>query len=442
MRTRNLNIKLLLSVLLLSSGALVQAGNLASDGLRLVLDNGWVVPVSADGRALTGTATKLELPKASTGIYKVIEDRSFDRLYVVPQSDYAARGAVVFEWSSLRRIGFLPGVSEVIVPLDPAEKAIVTRMYRTSRADESGWNARIEWLVQGGADSSWIQSRDRTRPLRMIHQRELADTDHDWTLFQCPIQNGGGYRTRVPYLTLSRELIEQLDPQASEIDARRRAMQDGAIVDCWRNGDLLKAVLHDVGNGLSISRIRVGRKTAERINEVSAWMKAQDQGDEGPAAFIAAGDSGRYALTFQHDGSALLADWTDTSIQTFSAPDPDPEVFIRQSGQSSDGADHYFARNRYRYRSAVSPTYIEGGADRLLDDHVYRFSILPTPRWTKLELPDALTAPKQRAEAVAQIHAREDLDEAQRAEAVAALPLLEELSRQLGVVDIVYVLSR
>lgn len=379
-----MKLKLFLGLMLAASATLAQAS--ASQNLRLVLDSGWVLPVSDDGSTVLGVPTKLVLPKGTQGIYKVIEDRRFDRLYVVPQSDYAARGTVVFEWKSLRRLGFLPGVSEVVIPVSAREKTIATREYRAVRVDSTGWNARIEWLAQGGAASSSIQLRDRRKPEMLIRQHVLTDADHDWTLFQCQTPNPSRYLTRVPYLTVDRMLQEQ-QASNSTLESRTVSMREGAIQDCWTNGELLKTVLVDVGDGVSLSKVGANGKSVKRI-EMESWMGSGALVSYGVAGPFALGLEGNYAMMYRHDGTAVFADFYRSNLLALSVPRSHDFPFLRLSGRSSDGLELYFTAIKYRYRSVISANYIEGGADRILSDRIYRISVSPKPQWIELNSPD------------------------------------------------------
>ncbi|MGD9584423.1 MAG: hypothetical protein AB7V26_12255 [Lysobacterales bacterium] len=456
-------------IFILASLAVLTTARAGVDApLRVVLNSGWVIPLSGDGSKLTGTPVKLALPDKADGIYSATADYAYNRLYVVPQTPYNARGAVVYELSSLRRIAFLPGVSEVLIPADPDVDMMVTRVYEKEGGSSFGSSARIEELIYETHDSTRIQSRMRKNARTILHQHvDSGDNQSDYFgVFQCFSRTRLAYLSRPPFVVVSQKLDQVILPEGKTLESRGKALQDGVIIDCWPNGDVLKYYDWDTEQRIFVNHVPAEGGAANIIGDIRMWEGFDEDGRGMDGRAYALGANGRYAMIYNYHGGALVFDFKEHDKIPLEVYPSAAGRYVRQVGWSRNRDKAFFVEIYYQYRSAIDHTYIESGSNRVLQNRLYVLSVEGAPTFRPVPLPaeleeineylrrkqeimsdltdwkvqviqddDSLTD-AEKAERVAAVY-RERLTDEQKTEQIAKLPPLSALGQQVGKIEIV-----
>jgi hypothetical protein len=411
---------------------------LAADaaGLRLVMRNGWVVPLTADGTQLAGEPQRLDLPQAAQGerlgIYSAKPDYATGRLYVVPQTPYAARGTVVYDLASYRRIDFLPGVTEVNIPADPEARTLYTRTWTLDQPP--GDDTSLEYAMFEGVAKVTVEVRERRDASNVVARGDKTD----WpVLGRCLLAHAKAYATSVPYALVDEKLATRKLPAAESMDARMRLLHEGSPEDCWANGDLLLALPSRSTmqyEGLDFSKPVVARRTAAGdyrrfVGNDTAWMIDRRY------ALRALGTNGRWAVLLTNGDSHIFDFATQGEHSTRATGNP------YWAQLSADGQTLYLFALWYQSRGGGFDTlYIDGGATRSLAGALNRVTVAgDVPQGGAVALPKALTSIKDYYDRVDFIE-RNYVDD-ERRQQIEAIGPLGELGRKIGRVEIVGVIA-
>ncbi|WP_257387925.1 hypothetical protein [Tahibacter caeni] len=368
-------------VLLAALAALLFGAPLQAGRVRLVLDNGYVLPLSADGSAFDGEFGKLAL-RGEQRIHAIEPDYAMGRLYVTldgPQPDYLTQ---VYDLASLKLLDELDGVVAVYVPDSAKAKTVLMRRY--DPRDDSG-HARstlsLLWLI--GSDVQW-QLRDRRRYARML----AAGPDESY--FVLPRCHFGGSRPFVtlnPYLRLDRRFAPALLPGFKAARERIRQTRQSRIVQaCLDGGETLETIGEvsprpgepEALRHASALERRRGEKVLTRYELPSALLPLSAEQDARRL-----GRDGRWVALINLGLVLDLAEGMLAEAHIAGAP---------WLTRSADGETLYGLPRHYVYRSIVSDGYIEGGGP-VFTGGVDRLSVAGGRlRRDKLPLPAELQA--------------------------------------------------
>jgi hypothetical protein len=417
--------------LLLALFVLAAAPAGAADRLRLVLDSGWVVPLSGDGRRFDGEPQKLDLPTGSGRLYRFEIDAQQRRLYVTPQLPYGQRGTAVFDLKTLKRLGFMPGVTEVTVPVDPAAPWFVAHSY-VSRDTAPDDDFGAEQLRYERATAQTIELRARRDWSKIgATAREVPLSFDAITLWQCYSRARKGFIESsgrdVVGDDLKRAVIARAEGEVAAADAGRPRA-------CWPNGEQLLARWTDERSGAAgflardgggAAPVRVQAATRPYLRAENAWL-------------LPLGGDAHYAVYASGDSEFTLFDFERQRVQP-----------LRVSGNagfahySADRRELYLTSAYYEFHGATESNYIEGmygGAD--YGDEIYRIRIGDDDVHSeKLELPAELQEINERA---ARLNAIDDLGNAPeeyKQEMRDAVPPLGPLGQKLKTFAIVGVIA-
>jgi len=358
----------LFALALLLAGAPVDAGQ-----IRLVLGNGYVLPLDADGSALAGEARQLALP-AEQAIHAIEPDYANRRLYVTldgPQPHYLTR---VYDLETLQLLDELDDVVAVYVPDDPAVRTFLTRRYVSTKADR--YQGSTLSLIRMIGDLHW-QQRDRRRPAKV-----LADGADDTIYPPLPRCHRGGSR---PFLSadprwrpgrrFARTATKDTGTSGDEPPLQR------LILACLPGGDTLELLYErDYGiyrrfDGYPAKWIerRHGKRSVARY-AIEPFVPLRDTQLE--TRLLGAG--GRYLVV---PALGLVVDTVDATIRRAGIGGEPPWMT-----RSADGQTLYGLPLNYVYRSIISETYTEGGSPWFVGG-IDRLSVADgTPRVDKLAL--------------------------------------------------------
>lgn len=427
-RRRVRHARLPLLALLLVAGAAAQAAG----PLRLVLDSGWIVPVSGDGQQFAGEAHKLDLPPDSGRIARFSIDAAQRRLYVTPQLPYGRRGTAVFDLATLKRLGFMPGVAQVTVPVDATAPWLVTHSY-VSRDASPGDNLSVEQLRFEHADAQTVELRAR----------------RDWNTTGASVRDvplSFGATTLWPcYAKAQKAFIEPAGLGVVGDDLKPRAVarpagsappaQSGVAAACWPGGERLLVNWSDERSDQSGFLARAGGtgKAVARVDAKSPLRLRSERAD-----VFALGRDARYGLYTRGNDEFVAFDFERNSARRLNV------VGNAAFAQfSSDRSALYLVSAYYEFRGATDTLYIDGmygGAD--YGDQVYRIRVDDDGvRSEKLELPQALREINDRAAQLSQIDALDDTPEEYKQEMRERIAPLGPLGQKLGTFAIVGVIA-
>lgn len=359
----------LLALALLLAGAAVEAGQ-----IRLVLDNGYVLPLNADGSAFDGEFRWLALP-AEQGIHAIEPDYANRRLYVTldgPKPHYLTQ---VYDLETLQLLDELDDVVAVYVPDDPAVRTLLTRRYVPTDTDR--YEGSTLSLIRMIGDLHWEQ-RDRRRPGKV-----LAEGPGDTTYPPLPRCHRGGSR---PFLSadprwrpdrrFARTATHDTDMSSDQPPLQR------LILACLPGGDTVELLYerdHDVyrrfdGFPAKWLERRHGKRSVARY-AIEPFVPLRDWQFETRLL----GTGARYLVV---PTLGLVLDTVDAKISRTGIGGEPP-----WTTRSADGQTLYGLPLNYVYRSIVSETYTEdgsawfvGGIDRLrVTDGTPRVDKLPLP---------------------------------------------------------------
>lgn len=341
---------------------------LAAGRLRLVLDSGWVVPLSADGRKLEGEAKRLELPAAAQGVYNFAVDHVQRKLYVTAQLPYAARGTSVFDLDSLKLLGFLPGVAEVVVPLDDEAPWLVTRTFLSADASAKGAGA-VEQLRHLDVDAVTWELRRRKAWSEVASSRVKQPLSFASDMLpQCYSRTQKAFLDFAPY----RSFDERLDERDADESAKTASLAQGRVVGCWANGDaLLVKWAGEIAsmNNWPASGALVRRSAGGKLTEVEP--SAPRRLEPRDAALVPLGRDSRFALYAARESTFVLFDFEQRRTRNL--------VLSGNPSFAQYSRDHnawYLPNVVYEFRGSSSLNYIEGmDGGATYADNVYRVSV-------------------------------------------------------------------
>lgn len=360
----------------------------AAEHLRLLLDSGWVIPLSGDGSRLDGDPIRLELPEAAQGVESMAIDFVQSRLYVIPVLLFDDRGAVVYDLRTLAKVGFLPGVSEVDIPVDRAAPHIVT-VRRVDLDDRSESSSRaMSDRVRTILSKRVTEIRNRADPMQVLGSAEIGAIHA-----RCYSVALGGFRTYTPdaWYDLQVVLRKASGPKTPEgLDAEDAL---GHVEDCWANGDLLRvrSDLNQRQGSFSFTAADVARQSLNgvvtHVDEPRHWRLPTHD-----SAFVALGQDSRYA--------AFLSGEVGTQLFDFQRGEAIPlaiggNPFFAQ--ESADGNEWYLpgVMATFRDDERMGMT-TESSWTRT--DKLFRLDVNGNPRSEEVALPNEITEVNRRNE--------------------------------------------
>lgn len=423
-------------MLLLAAAALLFAAPLQAGRVRLVLDNGYVLPLNADGSAFAGEFGRLALP-GEQRIHAIEPDYATGRLYVTldgPQPGYLTQ---VHDLASLKLLDTLDGVVTVYVPDAAKARTVLMRRY-APRKDTGYAGSVLSLLSMLGGDVQW-QRRDRRRYATVLAERR---DEGERLLPRCDLGGSRPYLSIDPYRRFDRHFAPvQLPGLQADRERNRSRGQQRSVAACLDDGQTLELLSDQTPRSTDPETVYAVRALERRRGERVLARYAPDSAVLPSTARDEArwlGRDGRYVALLDLDLVLDLADGTLTGAHVAGPP---------WLTRSADGETLYGLPRHYVYRSIVSSGYIEGGwpvftggVDRLsvAGGHVRRDK-LPLPA----ELQDLLAQQDAQSEAFrerleqsdpSEAAAAEENDarEAGESEPETAAPVLTPLQRQLG----------
>jgi hypothetical protein len=415
--------------------AIAWAGAARAERLRLVLENGWVVPLSADGRKLDGEPRRLQLPAAAKGVFRFAPDYAFRKLYVTPTLPYQARGTAVFDLDSLKPLGFLPGVTELAIPLDDKAPLLLAKTYLTSFPDPDTFSS-IEQLHYAAAEAQTLQLRSRKAWNEVVAQRENESLSFaSYVLPHCYSAAHKGFLDAAGYRVIDASL--NLHDFAAK-SGRAAALTQGLTAGCWANGDALLAQWGGEAaarNGWPAAGALVRRSVDGQVVRLEAGASQRFVSRD--SVVFSIGRDGRYAGYLNDGVTFALFDFGAERVQML--PLSGNPAFAQYS---ADRDAWYVPNVVYDYRGSTSLSYIEGmdgGAS--YGDSVYRLSVRDGVRAERLALPAELTEIGERAARLYEIDHLDDSPEDYRQSLRDKLPPLGPVGQKLQTFAIVGVIA-
>jgi hypothetical protein len=338
------------SALLFAAAALLFGAPLQAGRVRLVLDNGYVLPLNSDGSAFAGEFGKLAL-RGEQRIHAIEPDYATGRLYATldgPQPNYLTQ---VYDLASLKLLDDLDGVVAVYVPDAATARTVLMRRYAPV-TDEGYTGSTLSLLSMIGGDVQW-QLRDRRRYAKVLAE---GRDEGSRLLPRCHLGGGRPYLTVDPYWRLDRHFAPvRLAGFDAERERRRRSGQQRSVQTCLDDGQTLDALTDlqprstDPETVYPIHALerRRGERVLARYAPDSAVLPSTAR-DEARRL----GRDGRYVALLDLDLVLNLVDGTLTSARIAGPP---------WLTRSADGETLYGLPRHYVYRSIVSDGYIEGG---------------------------------------------------------------------------------
>ncbi|MBN8738911.1 MAG: hypothetical protein BGP24_13320 [Lysobacterales bacterium 69-70] len=345
--------------------------------MRLVLDNGYVLRLNADGSAFDGEFGKLAL-RGGQRIHAIEPDYATGRLYVTldgPPPNYLTQ---VHDLASLELLDSLDGVVAVYVPDERKARTVLMRRYQ--RRDDRGYtNASLmpEELAISG-DLQW-QRRDRRHPAKVL---TAGPDEANLALPRCDLGGSLPFLTANPYWRLDRHFAPASLPGFKA--ARERIPQSRQ----WR---VVQACLDDGQTLETVGDMDPQSREPEALYKVSALERRRGEQVfaryETPATLLPVAAE-QEARRLGHDGRRIaliglgvVLDLTEGTL--VNARIAGPPWLTR----SADGETLYGLPRHYVYRSIATDNYLvgsspvfTGGVDRLsvAGGHVRRDK-LPLP---------------------------------------------------------------
>jgi len=370
---------LALGLFLLFSLASSTPAHAAIDSLsnvRLLLTDGHVVELDANGELAEGEPLRIDLGTASS-IHAVALDAVSGRLYVTPESDYSQRGTRVFRLSALERLETLPGVTRVAIPKQ-VSASIITAFRYVSTSEAPPFSGLQELHENSGSS---IELRSRSSPSRLLVS---SDRDGiDWAKYECFISPEVGFHYFLIRSVVSLSLnIEDSPLVPAEMPS------DLMVFGCWSDGTIWavawpelrtsesligRLVFLDAHTGVRAvinppKRLSFGRIESIELGETSRWLAII--GKQTPVP-----DSEIGSLFDSETGVA-----TPISLSGF-APFGKGHYDLEPAGGPFDRSYVYLVP--YRYRS--------GGLLRKRLDRVFRLGMDTRQPLRELRLPAGLT---------------------------------------------------
>lgn len=408
------------SALLAALAALLCGTPLQAGHVRLVLDNGYVLPLNADGSAFDGEFGKLAL-RGEQRIHAIEPDYATGRLYVTlagPQPHYLTQ---VYDLASLKLLDSLDDVVAVFVPDTAGTKTLLMHAYRPRDGRDPAGSGMLPQELATSGDLLW-QQRDRRRPARVLAE---GPEDGVPVLPRCNLGGSLPFLTPNPYLRLDRHFTLVSSPDL--VAARERSRQERQ----WR---LVQACLDDGETLEALSDLSPRSAGSEGLYPVSALVRRRGEKVlaryETPAALLPVmGDNdarrlGRDGRRIALIGLGVVLDLTDGTLTESRIAGP---PWLQRS---ADGETLYSQPRFYVHRDIVADDYLFGSSP-VFTGGVDRLSVAGGPlRRDKLPLPAELQELLTRQDAQSQTY-RAQLKPHQvsvkhdGAEADAELPRLE-----------------
>jgi hypothetical protein len=414
---------------------LATAAASGADRVRLVLDSGWVLNVSADGTRVLSDPVKLELPKPSKGILSFQVDHARNHLYVTPDGPYESRGTQVFELSTLRLLGFMPGVTKVIVPVDPTAPKFTTIIYTVDDTMARGSPlTSLEQLHHDRMSRQTVELRDR-RVWNKVDSARSGNPGFDLiAMWQCYSGTGQEYLSQNPNRSYQLQAGVAAATAAKEKDLGREAGENVLTAGCWPNGDTLLVGRDKFGLPPSKTTVTVSKRSRKgelkKFTTDTTWrVHGLDH-----AVFVTLGANSRYAAYLDYFGTFILFDF---DAMTRSTPAFNGNPLFGQFSAKRD--EWYVPAVQYSYKGNTDWDYIwaSAGSWRETNDTLHRFSVNGTPRAETLRFPREVTEINYRESELNNIRERDDLTEEQKKRLIDELPPLGALGSKIQHVGII-----
>lgn len=192
-------------------------------------------------------------------IYSASVDYVTSRLYISVNSTYASRGMYVFDLQSLKKIGFIPGITEITVPITANSNFLVGRRYLSSNINNDSWF----YSNNGSKEYVFIERRNF---------RKLMDVQYinEWfVLLDCLTADDRTLIGKVTNFPIAASTI--FDPNRNDLHKGRANSQrfiamrhQGLVESCWPDGSLL-AIGGTSGTDTFIAALRTDRKPWKKM---------------------------------------------------------------------------------------------------------------------------------------------------------------------------------
>jgi len=348
------------------SNANVRANSTSEQILNVIFENGWVISFLPDNASVALKTRKLGLPK-DTFIHSVSTDYAFDRLYVTIDSSYEVRGTYVYILSNLQQIGFMPGVSKVVIPIDPFKSTLITYSYSVLFADRRV-NLSVNDIIYVGPSSTKVEVRSRSSFAKIFKDRSPDSPD---ALYQCGFSKEQGYPAERREWHINSELTLQ--------KVTNFTTPSGWRSGCWENGDLYYT--QDKGEGPA----QVGRWSKRTRSMVTLDLPTNIEEVLGRDT-VPLGTTGRFAAYIsRRSDTNFVFDFEAKKIVNLSSVD---SLYLTPVGMSRSREFWYLGNIYYQYRGNISQRYddIPGGG-RHLDWKLSRINVKGTPKIEAINLP-------------------------------------------------------
>ncbi|MBK8286629.1 MAG: hypothetical protein IPK97_18190 [Ahniella sp.] len=136
---------------------------------------------------------RIALPEHAMGIHRVLVDGVARRVYVIPQLPIGRHGTQILDQDSLRPIGFLPGIVEVVVPRHPNAKHVIVQraIIEDAEAVDQLRDTAAETPAEAvGTFPIRFEQISRAHPERLAPAREV---EPGTILMACERIRGRGY---------------------------------------------------------------------------------------------------------------------------------------------------------------------------------------------------------------------------------------------------------
>jgi len=349
--------------------AAVYADSVKEPNLNVIFENGWVISFSPDYPDSALKTRKLKLPEDSS-IYAVTTDYAYDRLYVTLDSSYEARGTYVFVLSNLHLINFMPGVSKVVIPIDPLKNTIITYSYSVLLADRR-IKMSVDEMIFAVLNSTTVEVRSRSISTKVFKKRSPDNPD---ALYQCSFLNEDGYLAERRQWHIDSELVLQT--------VKNLTTPAGWRSGCWENGDLYYTENRGAGPA------QVGRWSDRTRSLVTIDLPTDIESVLGMDT-VPLGTTGRFAAYISRlSDTNFVFDFAEKKIFNLSSVDA---LYLTPIGMSRSRDSWYLGNIYYEYRGNTSKRYddIPGGG-RHLDWKLFRITVKDTPKIEPINLPPSV----------------------------------------------------
>lgn len=403
----------------------VENGGQRLAGARLLLADGHVLSIDEQGKLADERPVRLDIGPATAEIYSVDVDFEMERIYVVPERVDGVGETRMFHLATLKFLGVLPGVTEVVIPKDRSSDVFITKRYAPIR--EGASVSGLREAHDNSASSMAVELRSRGRPeviTAAMSGQDVAATD-----FSCFVSAETGFRMISANVLLDQSLTRKtLDSGApwSKLDARpggcwpdgttwlqqRSPSQPGAFLG---QIDLVTAALVSLATFRAPDGFKRGNTTAFELGLKPEGLVLMTGGD----VPIAAGN-----------GGFLLVPGTPEPVQLA------PSVFADIKSSGFEGLTDAGSSVSQGIRYLVPSRQRAGGQLLMRDDRLFRLKVSDERPLEELKLPEEIVL----------LNAIEDinLDDGKSAEEkrgeIAALGELPATLQGIGQVQIFYVL--